>query len=476
MLFSSIPFLFYFLPIVVALYFIMPNIRWKNIVLMLASLFFYFWGEPIYTLLMLFTITSGFVHGLFIEKFSNHVEGEKRQTKKSKAFMLSSVIISLALLGVFKYTDFFIETINGVFNAGLDPLRLALPIGISFYTFQTLSYTIDLYRGNAKMQKSYVNFATYVALFPQLIAGPIVRYTTIADQLDNREHKLEYVSKGTSRFIIGLAKKVLIANLLGELCSVFRASSDKSVLFYWLYVISYSLHLYFDFSGYSDMAIGLGKIFGFDFLENFNYPFISRSATDFWRRWHISLGTWFRDYVYIPMGGSRVPMWRWIINIAVVWFLTGFWHGAGWTFIAWGLMFGFLLVIEKLFLNKLLDKLPRFVSHIYTLLMVLISFALFDATNISSAFGVIGGMFGIGTPLVSQSALYYLGSYSLILIMAIIGATPLPKMIVTKVIGSGEKAKSVMNVLEIVYIFVLFILIVAYLIDGSFNPFLYFRF
>ncbi|MEG1519807.1 MAG: MBOAT family O-acyltransferase, partial [Clostridia bacterium] len=310
----------------------------------------------------------------------------------------------------------------------------------------------------------------------QLIAGPIVRYTTIADQLDNREHKLEYVSKGTSRFIIGLAKKVLIANLLGELCSVFRASSDKSVLFYWLYVISYSLHLYFDFSGYSDMAIGLGKIFGFDFLENFNYPFISRSATDFWRRWHISLGTWFRDYVYIPMGGSRVPMWRWIINIAVVWFLTGFWHGAGWTFIAWGLMFGFLLVIEKLFLNKLLDKLPRFVSHIYTLLMVLISFALFDATNISSAFGVIGGMFGIGTPLVSQSALYYLGSYSLILIMAIIGATPLPKMIVNKVIGSGEKAKSVMNVLEIVYIFVLFILIVAYLIDGSFNPFLYFRF
>lgn len=469
MLFSSIPFLFYFLPIVVAVYFIMPNVRWKNIALLVASLFFYFWGEPIYTLLMLFTITSGYVHGLLIEKY--------RGTKKSKIFEVSSVVISLALLGVFKYADFFIETINGVFNAGVDPLRLALPIGISFYTFQTLSYTIDLYRGNAKVQKSYINFATYVALFPQLIAGPIVRYTTIADQLDHRDHKIEFVAKGTSRFIIGLAKKVLIANLLGELCAVFRASTDKSMLFYWLYVIAYSLHIYFDFSGYSDMAIGLGKIFGFDFLENFNYPFISKSATEFWRRWHISLGTWFRDYVYIPMGGNRVPMWRWIVNIAVVWFLTGFWHGAGWTFITWGLFFGFLLVMEKLFLGKFLAKLPKFISHIYLLLAVLISFAIFDATNISSALTVIGGLFGIGgAPIISDSAVYYLGSYSLILIMAIIGATPLPKLVVSKINASGEGARKVMNVLEIVFIAVLFVLIVAYLIDGSFNPFLYFRF
>ncbi len=468
MLFSSIEFLFYFLPIVLALYFIARG-RGKNIVLLIASLFFYFWGEPKYTLLMLFTITVGFVSGLLIEKH--------RGTKKSKNYLIASVVICLGLLGVFKYADFFVETINGVFGGKLDPLRLALPIGISFYTFQTLSYTIDLYRGNAKVQKSYINFATYVALFPQLIAGPIVRYTTIAEQLDNRTHSIEKVAQGASRFIIGLSKKVLIANLLGELAGIFKDTQDGSVLFVWAYGIAYALHIYFDFSGYSDMAIGLGRIFGFDFLENFNYPFISRSCSEFWRRWHISLGSWFRDYVYVPMGGNRVKMSRWILNIAVVWFLTGFWHGAGWTFIVWGCIFGVMLVLEKLFLGELFKKLPRVFSHMYTMLIIITSFMIFDSATLSEGIKNIGGLFGVGgLPLVSREALYYLGSYSLIFVIAIIGATPLPKKIMSSIRNSGDAGAKVVNVLEILFITTLFVVVVAYLIDGSFNPFLYFRF
>ena len=468
MLFSSITFLFYFLPVVLLVYFLVP-FKAKNFVLFLASLFFYFWGEPVYTLLMLFTITSGYVHGRYIEKY--------RGTKASKAWMISSVVISLALLGVFKYTDFFIETVNGVIGSDLDPLRLALPIGISFYTFQTLSYTIDLYRGNAKVQKSWLNFATYVALFPQLIAGPIVRYTTIADQLTVRKHSMEFVAQGSSRFIIGLGKKVLIANLLGEFIAAFKDSSDQSVLFFWLYAIAISLHIYFDFSGYSDMAIGLGKIFGFDFLENFNYPFISKSVAEFWRRWHISLGTWFKDYVYIPLGGNKVTTFRWIINIAIVWFLTGFWHGAGWTFITWGCYFGLLLVLEKFFITKFLSKLPKFVSYIYTLVIILISFIIFDATTLKGAFGTIGGLFGAGgVPMISESAIYYLKSYWLIFIMAIVGATPLPKYVYNKINNGSELSKNIMNIAEVLFVGGLFVLVVAYLIDGSFNPFLYFRF
>lgn len=471
MLFSSITFLFYFLPIVLLLYFVVPfkvkGFPLKNFVLLLASLFFYFWGEPIYTLLMLFTISSGYVHGLLIEK--------TRGTAASKGWLISSIVISLGLLGVFKYADFVVDTINGVFNAGITPLRLALPIGISFYTFQVLSYTIDLYRGNAKVQKSYLNFATYVAMFPQLIAGPIVRYTTIVEQLEQREHTIQKTADGIIRFVIGLAKKVLIANMLGQLVATFKDSADKSTLFYWMYIVAYALQIYFDFSGYSDMAIGLGKIFAFDFMENFNYPFIAKSATEFWRRWHISLGSWFRDYLYMPLGGNKVNKFRWIINISIVWLLTGLWHGAGWNFVAWGVFFAVMLIFEKLFLGKILEKLPKFISHIYTILIVLISFTFFDASSIGDAFKVIGGMFGSGAS-VSASAVYYLKSYSLILIMAIIGATPLPKMLVTKLRGSGEGAAKTMDVLEIIYAGVLFLLVVCYLIDGSFNPFLYFRF
>ena len=343
MLFSSISFLYYFLAGVLALYFILPfKIKlWKkkngecvyfeskNFVLLIASLLFYFYGEPIYTLLMLATIILNYVMGLLIDKF--------RGTVYSKIFLWISVAASLGSLGFFKYADFFITNVNGIFGTGISLLKLALPIGISFYTFQILSYTIDVYRGEAKVQKSIIRLATYVALFPQLIAGPIVRYTTVEEELSERKHTFETFSYGVTRFVIGLSKKVLIADTFGAFVRSFHASDDISVVFYWLYAIALSLQLYFDFSGYSDMAIGLGRIFGFKFLENFNYPFISKSIAEFWRRWHMSLGSWFRDYVYIPMGGNRVAKSRWFFNILTVWLLTGFWHGADWTFIVWGL-------------------------------------------------------------------------------------------------------------------------------------------
>ena len=336
MLFSSIPFLYYFLPCVIVLYLIAPK-KLKNTVLLLASLFFYWWGEPKYVVLMVLNIAFGYVCGLLIGKF--------RGKAISKLFLALSVIVSVGILGYFKYADFMIANFNVVTGLSVPLLKIALPIGISFYTFQLLSYTIDVYRGDVPSQKNPITLAAYVALFPQLIAGPIVRYSDVAAQLSERKHSLEYISAGIRRFIIGLAKKVLIANAMGELCEIFKASGDKSVLFYWLYAIAFCVHVYFDFSGYSDMAIGLGKLFGFDFMENFNYPFISKSLSEFWRRWHISLGSWFRDYVYIPMGGNRVGKYRLILNLMVVWMLTGLWHGAAWNFVIWGLYFGVLLMI-----------------------------------------------------------------------------------------------------------------------------------
>ncbi len=466
MLFSSIPFLYYFLPSVLILYFISPK-KLKNTVLLISSLVFYGWGEPKYVVLMTASIIIGYVSGLLIEAFN------KRKT--AKVIVAFSVLINLSFLGFFKYSDFFIENFNTVTGLSVPLLRVALPIGISFYTFQILSYTVDVYRGDAKAQKSFINLAAYITMFPQLIAGPIVRYSDIAAQLEERTHSFENFAKGMRRFVLGLGKKILLANTLGELCDIFKGSDDKSVLFYWLYVVAYCLHVYFDFSGYSDMAIGLGKIMGFDFMENFNYPYISKSATEFWRRWHISLGSWFRDYVYIPMGGNRVSKPRWFFNIFTIWFLTGMWHGAAWNFIIWGLYFAVVLVIEKLFLLKFLNK-TKIISRIYTLIVVGISFVIFNAADMAEAISYIGGMFGAGdVPVVSTEFIYYLKNFAVVLILGIIGATPFLKKTVEK-LSEKKIISRALVVLEPVVLVALLVTMTAYLVDGSFNPFLYFRF
>lgn len=466
MLFSSIPFLYYFFPIVLILYFAVPKVL-KNSVILLSSLVFYAWGEPKYVLLMAVTIAVGFVAGLLIDKL--------KSPKGKKAAMIVSTVICLGFLGYFKYVDFFISNFNKVTGLSVNLLRVALPVGISFYTFQIISYIIDVYRNDAKAQYNIINFAAYVTMFPQLIAGPIVRYADIAEQLETRTHSMEQISYGIRRFVIGLGKKILIANTLGELCDIFKSSSDKTVLFYWVYAIAFSLHIYFDFSGYSDMAIGIGHIFGFKFIENFDHPFISSSITEFWRRWHMSLGTWFRDYVYIPLGGNRVPKWRCFINIFIVWGLTGFWHGAEWNFIVWGLMFGILLVIEKVWL---LDKLKKvkILNHLYVLFFVLISFVIFNANNMTEALGYVGGMFGAGgIKFVSAECIYYLKSYGVMLAVAAVGSTPIVKNACLK-LSDGEKTSKIVNVLEPVFLVVVLLLCTAFLVDGSFNPFLYFRF
>ncbi len=482
MLFSSISFLYYFFAAVLLLYFIVPfkfklfkkkTGEWvyfeaKNFVLFIASFFFYFYGEPIYTVLMIATTVSSYIHGLLIDRFRN--------TFWSKFFLWTSVITSVGVLGFFKYSDFFISNINGLLNSNIGLLKLALPIGISFYTFQTLSYTIDVYRGDAKVQKNFVRLATYVALFPQLIAGPIVRYTTVEEDLTERKHTFEGFASGATRFVLGLSKKVLIADTLGGLANSLRASDEQSVAMYWILAVALSLQLYFDFSGYSDMAIGLGRILGFRFLENFNYPFISKSIAEFWRRWHMSLGSWFRDYVYIPLGGNRVPILRWMFNTLVVWFLTGFWHGADWTFIFWGLYFAIFLVLEKFFLNKFFAKIPRVFSHIYVTITILISFVLFSGNGISGAISDIGSMFGAGgLPLWSNETGYYLSGYAFVLVAAIIGATPLVKTAVLK-LKENKKCELVINVIEPIFIVVMLLIVTSYFVDGSFSPFLYFRF
>lgn len=457
MLFSSISFLYYFLPCVLVLYFLVPR-QFKNFTLLITSLFFYAWGEPRLVLLMLVTIAIGYVLGILIE----------RDAKRKKLYLVFAIVCFLGALGYFKYANFFVDNFNQVTGLSIPLVRVLLPIGISFYTFQILSYNIDVYRGEVKAQRNPIDLAAYITMFPQLIAGPIVRYKDVAVQLGSREHSISKTADGIRRFVFGLSKKILIANVLGEICEAFRQSDDKSVLFYWMYAIAFSLHIYFDFSGYSDMAIGLGKIFGFDFLENFNYPYISKSITEFWRRWHISLGNWFRDYVYIPLGGSRVKRGRHLFNILVVWMLTGFWHGAAWNFIIWGLYFAVLLVVEKTFLLKYLER-SKVLSHIYVLFTVVVSFVIFNASSITQVLADIGGMFGKGgLPLVSAEALYYLKSYAVIGVLAIVGATPLPKKIVSRWKG--------LQYAEPVVLLVLLIMITAYLVDGSFNPFLYFRF
>lgn len=466
MLFSSIPFLYYFLPIVIFFYFISPK-KLKNTILLLFSLIFYAWGEPKYVFLMLATIGVNYILGLLIEKF--------RGSFLSKLFVIISVAASLLVLGFFKYADFFIENFAALTGLSVKTLNIALPIGISFYTFQILSYTVDVYRGTVKAQKNPITLGAYIALFPQLIAGPIVRYSDVEKQLSHRKHSYNKASEGIRRFIIGLSKKIILANTLGEMCDVFTTSPDKSILFYWLFALCYMLQVYFDFSGYSDMAIGLGKIFGFDFYENFRYPFISGSISEFWRRWHISLGSWFRDYVYFPMGGSRVNKLRLFINIFTVWFLTGFWHGAEWNFIIWGLFFAVLLTLEKYFLTGFLKK-SRALNHIYVLFFVAISFVIFSASGLSDAISRVGGLFGAGNiPLVSKSFIFNLKNYFFVIVLGIIGATPLLVTVKNK-IYQNKRLSYIIDICEIPVLLLLLLISTSYLVDGSFNPFLYFRF
>ena len=466
MLFSSIPFLYYFLPLTLLCYFLAPR-RAKNAVLLLFSLVFYAWGEPKYVLFMVASILQGYLFGRLVEKYRNY-------PRRSKLFLTVSVLFSLLLLGYCKYADFFIRSFNAVTGLSVPLLRVALPIGISFYTFQILSYVVDVYRGTVAAQRNLIDLGTYIAMFPQLIAGPIVRYADIEPQLKERRSTPDMIAAGAQRFVLGLAKKVLIANVLYQLITVYKSTTQPSVLYSWMYAAAYMLHIYFDFSGYSDMAIGLGKIFGFHFAENFNYPYISRSATEFWRRWHMSLGSWFRDYVYIPMGGNRVAPARRYFNILVVWILTGLWHGADWNFVLWGLFFAVFLIMEKGFLLKPLQKLPV-LSHLYTLLLVAVSFVIFDSAGLSEAATHLGRMFGAGgVPLVTGEALYYLGSYAVTFVIAVIGATPLPARLAHRLSeGKGGRALSVLAPAALI---VLLAVVTAYLVDGSFNPFLYFRF
>ena len=467
MLFSSVSFLYYFLPITLVLYFVSKD-KYKNIILLLASLFFYFYGEPKYTVLMLISAFSAYIHGILIEKF--------REKGYSKLFLISGLVVSLGILIVFKYMDFIIKNINYISNSNITLLRLVLPIGISFYTFQGLSYIVDVYKKDAKVCRSFVDFATYVCLFPQLIAGPIVRYTTIEDELKNRTHSFDKFAYGVNRFVVGLAKKVILANNLGMIVDIMTKSNEKSVLSYWMVAIFFSLQIYYDFSGYSDMAIGLGRMFGFDFLENFNYPFISKSIKEFWRRWHISLSSFFRDYVYIPLGGNRVSRGRWIFNLLIVWSLTGLWHGDSWNFILWGLYFALLLIIENLFLQNILSKLPALIQHIYAKFFIIISFVIFNNENIKDLWSSLYNMFNFrGLDLYNDFSTYYLKSYTVLLIVSVIGATPILKNIIQK-INKNVTGQKVISIINPILNIVLLVVVTAYLIDGSFNPFLYFRF
>lgn len=466
LLFSSIPFLYYFLPVVLLLYYLAPY-KLKNTVILISSLAFYAFGEPRFVLIMMLNILLGYVFGILIEAF--------HQRTWDKLFLGLSLCTSLGMLGYFKYADFFILNFNRLTGLGFPLLRIALPVGISFYTFQLLSYTIDVYRGRVRAQKNFVLLATYIASFPQLIAGPIVRYADIEPQLTKRVYSIDKLALGIRRFVLGLSKKVLLANSLGELCEIFKASKDLSILFFWLYAVSFTLHIYFDFSGYSDMAIGLGKMLGFDFPENFNYPYISSSITQFWRRWHISLGSWFRDYLYIPLGGNRVSSSRWLFNIFLVWFATGLWHGASWNFILWGLLYGLLLVIEKQGLHRLLER-SRIGSHIYVMLFVILGFVLFNAADLKEAATDLGAMFGLkGYPLFSAEFWYYLRSYGMTLIISALAATPLFSKLVAS-LNNRKYGALLTKIAEPVLLVALLLVNTAYLVDGSFNPFLYFRF
>ena len=463
MIFSSIPFLFFFFPLFILLYFTLP-FKYKNHILLLFSLIFYAWGEPIYILLMIFSSIVDFINGKNIEK-------HKDDNKKKKIYLIISIIINISLLGFFKYADFFIKVINNILNLDIPLLNLGLPIGISFFTFQTMSYSIDVYRGDVKAEKDFLTFMTYVCMFPQLIAGPIVRYETVSNELHKRDINFKKFADGFTRFLRGLFKKVLIANNIGLLFTLITSSevNELSIMTGILAIASYAFQIYFDFSGYSDMAIGMGNMCGFTFLENFNYPYISKSITEFWRRWHISLSSWFKDYVYIPLGGSRVNILKNIRNILVVWILTGFWHGASWNFIFWGLYYGILLLLEKFVLKKYIDKLPDFVKHIYTIILVFIGWMIFAFDDSKYLFGFIKAL--TSNKFVDSAFLYYFKNYFLILVIATVFSLPVyPKV--------KEKMNNTIftSLLFISIYVILFIITLSYLVSDTYNPFLYFRF
>ncbi len=465
MVFSSLTFLFAYLPIVMAVYYICP-FRWRNLVLFLVSLFFYAWGEPVYIFVMLFSILMNFVSGLLIEKYRDN------DLHKAKKYLVLCIVINLALLGFFKYWDFFAVNLQAVGLKFIPILKLSLPIGISFYTFQAMSYPIDLYRGDTSVQKKFVNFGAYVTMFPQLIAGPIVRYRDVAHQLEHRHENLDQFYTGIQRFMVGLCKKVLLANSAGQVWEAVNSlqSGETSVVTAWIGIACYTFQIYFDFSGYSDMAIGLGKMLGFDFLENFNYPYISKSITDFWRRWHMSLSYYFRDYVYIPLGGNRHGLKRQMLNIMIVWLLTGFWHGASWNFILWGVFYGIILLIEKLFLLKKLEKAPAWVGHVYTMVIVMTAWALFANTDLAKAFSYIGMMFGNADSFINGTTLYFLRDNLILIIVCIIASTPIAKTGLNFL--KQPKFKWAVPVLVLCSLTVC----TAFIVDGTYNPFLYFRF
>ena len=462
MVFSSLTFIYWFIPVVLIIYFAVPR-KYKNAVLLFASLLFYAWGEQLLVFLFFGTIVTGWISARLIE--SKPIDSKLR-----KVIFIMTLVLDLGLLAWFKYMDFMIENLNLISGLSIPLLKVTLPIGISFYTFQLISYTVDVYRGRVAASKNLIDFAAYVSMFPQLIAGPIVRYQDVEKALTNRKATANDIAYGIRRFVIGLGKKVLIANMLAEVVASFKSTLDPSVLYYWVYIICLCLQIYFDFSGYSDMAIGLGKILGFSFPENFNYPYIAASITDFWRRWHMTLGTWFRDYVYIPLGGNRKGFPRQILNILIVWMLTGLWHGASWNFVLWGLYFAILLIIEKALLAKWLTG-HKIISHIYVIAAVMISFVIFDGTGITGILNNIKNLFGFNTvlPVLSKEALYILRSNAVLMGIAIIGATPLPRRLF-------KKSVLKLPFIEPLILGILLLISTACLVDGSFNPFLYFRF
>lgn len=459
MVFSSLTFLFAYLPLVLLVYYIVPS-RYRNLVLFVVSLFFYGWGEPVYILLMVFSITFNYIFGIYISKY--------RDTNRplAKKYLITDIVLNLTLLGFFKYYDFIVLNLNAIGISFLFPLHLSLPIGISFYTFQTMSYPIDLYRHDTDVQKKYINFGAYVTMFPQLIAGPIVRYRDIAEQLNQRKETIDSFCEGITRFTVGLSKKVLLANNAGLVWNYVNSLQDSSMstLTAWLGILFYAFQIYFDFSGYSDMAIGLGKMFGFTFLENFNYPYISKSITDFWRRWHMSLSYWFRDYVYIPLGGNRKGKTRQIFNIFIVWLLTGFWHGASWNFVLWGILYGVVLTIEKLFLGKYLKKAPNWLAHLYTMFIVLCAWVLFAFTDMSQVLHYFKALF-MSSSFLNGSVFFILRNYGFLLIVCLVACTPIL-----------QKYKEELKVLQPILVGIALLLCIAFIVDATYNPFLYFRF
>ena len=460
MLFSSNVFLYFYIPIVLGLYFVTPR-KWRNLVLFLVSLFFYGWGEPVYVLLMVATIALNYVSGAVIHR-------RKTQGRSAKVALAVGVVLNIAILGYFKYATFLMESLQSLLPGVALPIpQVSLPIGISFYVFQSMSYIIDVYRDDAPVQKDPIAFGTYVTLFPQLIAGPIVRYADVARQLQARQEKLSMFASGVRLFVVGLAKKVLLANQMGALWEYLQLQTGA--LAAWVGIAAYALQLYFDFSGYSDMAIGLGRMFGFEFLMNFNYPYISASVTEFWRRWHISLSTWFKEYVYIPLGGNRKGLPRQIVNLLIVWGLTGLWHGASWNFLLWGLYYGILLILEKSFLLKLLQKLPAALRHVYSLFAVLLGWALFFFEDMETLTAFFGKLFGFAPT--GEATLLYMACYVPLFAVAAIAATPLGKNLWTK----WEK-KPWLSWVKLAGTAVLLLLCVAVLVSQSYNPFIYFRF